>query len=425
MARSEFRRIPGFLALAFFAILAAGCSGSLDPLSPFAILKKIASEELSSTESDPLEPQVAVNPLTGEVFVCWTRDSGDTRELAWRHGNISTFSSEEFITDLDGRRSWNPSICAGPDGRIHLAHMDQKIGGRQKEIYAKAWIDGVWGPDDLLSLADGWTGWDPCVTTYPDGRPAVCWFDHRFKVQHEIMLSVGDGKGGWRPDVRLTNDLFWQYSPVIAVDSANILHLVYVDARTQAALEDTDHFAEGRNLEIYYRTWDGRTLGPELQITNSSLRSIEPDIAVDNTGRAHLVWLDETASGYYQAYYTTVDNGQPSQTITISTPDRRADSPSIACLGSRVFAVVPEYYDPGGPDWGRSDLFIREILPDGQVGPALKLTDRLANLAPRMVPDKTRGALWIAWMEYDDSGLQVETSVNLCAVKAGTSDPDG
>jgi hypothetical protein len=222
--------------------------------------------------------------------------------------------------------------------------------------------------------------------------------------------------------VRLTSDQFWQYSPIIAIDGENILHLTYVDARTQAGLEDTDHFAEGRNLEIYYRTWDGKTLGPELRITNSSLRSIEPDVAVDNMGRAHLVWLDETDSGYYQAYYTTIDNGQQSQTFRISTPGRRAEFPSIACLGSRVFAVVPEYYDPGGPDWGRSDLFVREILPDGQVGPALKLTDRLANLAPKMVPDKMRGALWIAWLEYDGLGLQVITSVHVCAVKVSDRD---
>jgi hypothetical protein len=409
-------RLSEYFVLTLLAALLAGCGAEMDPLSPFATLQKISSQEISTLQTDALDPQIAVNPLTGEIFVCWTRDHGETREIAWRHGNISTFSSEELITDLDGRRSWNPSLCAGPDGKIHLAHMDQKIDDKQKEIYAKTWTDGVWGPDNLLSLADGWTGWDPDVTTYPDGRPAVCWFDHRFKVQHEIMLRVGDGKGGWRPDVRLTKDEFWQYSPTIAVDWKNVLHLAYVDARTQAGLEDTDHYAEGRNLEIYYRTWDGIALSPEIRITDTSLRSIGPDIAVDNTGRAHLVWLDETRSGCYEAYYTWIENEKPSQSVVISTLGRRADLPSIACLGSKVFVVVPEYYDPDGPDGGRCDLFIREVLMDGRAGPALKLTDRSANLVPRMAADTMRGALWITWLEYDDSGSSPETSINVCAV---------
>jgi hypothetical protein len=401
-------------------VLSLCCSGGspLDPTQDFALTNIVGSEVLSSPPVYAYDVQVAVSPLTGEIYCCWVHKEGGVPEVFWRHGRLGSFAPEEAITDLDSQRSFNPSIYAGPDGKVHFAWMDQKV--PMREVYEKTWQSGQWGPEILLSLNDLWTGWDPCVRTYPDGRPVVCWFDHRFDVQHEIMLRVADQKGVWGPDVRMTNDDFWQYCPDIAIDRFGLLHLSYVDAREQPGRADTKHFGEGKNLEIYYRTWDGSVIGPEVRITNTALRSIESRIAVDNEGRAHLIWLDETSNGYYSLYYTSIKNNKPSATHQVTSPGCRGDMSAIACLGNRVFVAYPEFADPHGPETGQAAMCFREIHADGLLGERRFLATTGTNIHPRMVSDPTRRMLWVIWTEYigDDETLETgQSRIHLCAIK--------
>lgn len=391
----------------------------MPPLS-FAALSVVTKEALSTPPGYAYDSHVAVSPATNEIFCCWCTKIGDVPEVVWRQGIPGEFSEPVAITDVDGRRSWNPSLAAGPDGRVHFAHMDQKIDGLQKEIYVKAWSDGSWGSETLLSLDDGWTGWDPDVAVYPDGRPAVCWFDHRFRVQHEILLRVGDGNGNWGPDVRMTKDDFWQYFPDIAIDSDSVVHLSYVDAREQLGDEDVDHYGVGKNLETYYRTWNGTSLSPEVRITWTPLRSVASQIAVDNARKAHLIWLDESAKGWWRLYYTRIESGQPCDPIPVSNTNKRADLSAVACLGSRTFMAYPEYDDPHSPSTGMSRLYVREVLPDGRLGTPLVLAVSGTNVHPRMAADPSRKMLWVIWMEYlgeDETFTTGDSNIWLSGIK--------
>jgi hypothetical protein len=413
------------LFLAVFWSL-AGCGGGSTPVTPpvsFARLTIADREVLSSPPVYAYDAQVAVNPLTGGIFCCWVRELGEAPEIVWRHGLPGAFLVEEAITEVDGEHSWNPSIAAGPDGKVHFAWMDMKDG--YKETHAKTWTGGAWGPEALLSLDDGWSGWDPDMEAFPDGRPVVAWFDHRFNVQHEILMRIGDGSGSWGGDIRLTNDTFWQYVPDIEIGPGDIVHLSYVDAREQdrtgsAIPGEPDHHQPGSNIEIYYRTWSPSGLGPEVRITDTPERSDQSQLAVDDSGKAHLVWLDETESGYFQLYYTSIYNNHPGPTIAVSAPGRRSDLSSITCLGNRTFIAYPEYPDPESEAYAESDLYVREVLSNGSVSLPLVIADSGTNLHPRMVSDPGRGMIWIIWMEYfgDHPALVTgESTIRLCGIE--------
>ncbi|HDS29665.1 MAG TPA: hypothetical protein ENN67_01340, partial [Firmicutes bacterium] len=283
----RFFSFPILITLIFLTV--SGCGGS-DPVTPSKSFAKLTIESRETLSSPPIyayDAQVAVDLLSGKIFACWVQRINGTPEIVWRYGFPGAFGDVEAITEVDGNRSWNPSICVGPDGKIHFAWMDVSVGYR--ETHAKSWHSGVWGKETLLSLDDGWSGWDPDIEVFSDGRPVVAWFDHRFDVQHEILMRIGDGEGNWGDDIRLTNDSYWQYVPDIEIGPDDMVHLSYVDAREQSRTAsvipgEPDHHQPGSNLEIYYRTWKPGKLGPEVRITNTPNRCDQSRLAMDNSG---------------------------------------------------------------------------------------------------------------------------------------------
>ena len=126
-----------FLILLFFPLMLPACGGGnpVDPSDSFALLTLVSTDILSSPPIYAYDTQVTVSPKTGELFCCWARKEGATREIFWRHGSAGSFSDEEAITPLDGVRSFIPALRAGSDGKVHFAFMDERTGFR--EMFAK------------------------------------------------------------------------------------------------------------------------------------------------------------------------------------------------------------------------------------------------------------------------------------------------
>jgi hypothetical protein len=411
-------------ALLMFGIqLSSGCHGSGNPIYPyndFATRSVQLSVVVAGLPEYHYDADVAVDPLSGEIFCCWVKKINGTSEIVWRHGMPGSLGPEEIITPFDGYRSFMPSITAGPDGTIHLAWMDQMIDGKQKEIYWKAWRNGSWGPFSILSLEDGWTGWDPDVETYPDGRPLVAWFDHRFGVQHEILMRIGDGYGFWWPDVRWTNDRHWQTYPDIEVDPEGTVHLVYTDMRhIPDEWGGGPHYAPGKNTEIYYRTWDGN-LSVETRVSNTPHRSLASHMAVDSAGRAHIIWLDDSETDWWVLRYAMVEDGVVGPMQAVSDINHRADIAAIESVGDRVFIVYPEYPDTEGSSLADCMLYVREVLPGRGLGTPLLIADHGTNGYPRAAADVKRGGLWVVWTEYlgdDEEFMEGPSRLHLAGIK--------
>lgn len=400
----------------FFSFL--GCNGtrSINPPCHFAKLDIQYLENIFTVKDLAYDLQVAVSPLNGEIILCWTRKENGVSEIFMKKGFPGSFSGETPVSDIDGMRSFNPALASGTDGTFHLAWMDQKIDGKQKEIYAKSFINNKWTKEALLSLADGWTGWDPDIAVSRDGRPMVCWFDHRFGVQHEIMLAKQDKQGWWSEAVRITNDQYWQYSPQIAIDNENTVHLVYVDAREQEGGIGTDHFAEGKNLEIYYRTWDGLSIGPEKRLTKTPLRSIEPRISIDDFNTLHVIWLDEGNEGYYRLYHK--DTERFDQSVLISSANAKVGCADVTSLRYRTFCAYTEYSvsNPGINDTNR--LVVSEVGINGNDIPRLVVDVKGINHEVGITDDPIRSMIWVAWVQYEPENQNVgKSKVWLCGIK--------
>ena len=103
---------------------------------------------------------------------------------------------------------------------------------------------------------------------------------------------------GWSEDIRITTDSAASFSPAIAVDTTNNVHITWRDRR------------DG-NSEIYYTKLDnsGTTQVDDIRITTDSADSWNPEIAVDTANNVHITWYDNRDGNHdYEIYYTKLDN---------------------------------------------------------------------------------------------------------------------
>jgi len=109
-----------------------------------------------------------------------------------------------------------------------------------------------------------------------------------------FFLFVGVAKAQWMTSQRLTWNSGNSGYPAIAVDDSGRIHVVWHD------------FMPG-NWEIYYRKSadGGSTWMTKQRLTWNSGGSVFPDIAVDSSDDLHVVWFDYTPGNgeiYYKKY---------------------------------------------------------------------------------------------------------------------------
>jgi BNR repeat-containing family member len=164
-----------------------------------------------------------------------------------------------------------------------------------------------------------------------------------------ILLLFQIAQADWTTARRLTWTAGASYSPKIALDSSGRLHLVWYD--------DTP----GHN-EIYYKksTDSGDTWATAKRITWSSGDSQYPALAIDPSDRLHVVWVEDTSGGS-EIYYKRSSDGGGTWTakqrltwagITSSRPDIAVDSLGVIHLVWQDSTGEIHYSkSPDGTNW--------------------------------------------------------------------------
>ncbi len=113
--------------------------------------------------------------------------------------------------------------------------------------------------------------------------------------------------------------------PSAAVDKEGNVHVVWVD--------QTDYSSSGIDQDLFYKKWNVKKhswSNTEVLTPESSLDSIEPDIAIDSAGNVHVVWRDGhdytgTSSPTYDIFYKKwnvyLKNWETTQYISVDSTD--------------------------------------------------------------------------------------------------------
>jgi hypothetical protein len=122
------------------------------------------------------------------LMATWTTDGGDS----WDPDSI-----EYIVTPLEaGPYLYNPSICTGTNGVLHVAYAATPTGGAADTIkYSKGSDHGSsWGTPVQLS----WPGSQPCIACSPDGNIVViCWNETALGHSYICYTYSTNGGNNW------------------------------------------------------------------------------------------------------------------------------------------------------------------------------------------------------------------------------------
>jgi hypothetical protein len=118
----------------------------------------------------------------------------------------------------------------------------------------------------------------------------LIWKDSMAGNNELYYKKSADGGASWSAAQKLTWTSGESHDPNIAIDSNNALYLFWYDYTP--------------NAEIFFKTSadGGASWGPAQRLTWTSGYSSSPAIAIDSNRTIHVVWEDSTP-GNYEVYY--------------------------------------------------------------------------------------------------------------------------
>jgi len=156
----------------------------------------------------------------------------------------------------------------------------------------------VWYPAQRLNwMSEDST--EPAIAIDSSNVIHVVWEDEMNQSWCELYYKQSaDGGNTWSPAKRLTWTLDIDSGcPAIGIDSKDTIHIVYRDKASGPALWWEEY-------EIYHKksTDGGTNWSPAQRLTWIPGNSQYPAIAVDSSDNIHIVWQDNV-SGNYEIYY--------------------------------------------------------------------------------------------------------------------------
>ncbi|MBY8984059.1 MAG: hypothetical protein KGD65_03240 [Candidatus Lokiarchaeota archaeon] len=267
-------------------------------------------------------PDIAIDSL-GYIHVVWADYTDgiwgiDSEIMYAKYTTATGWSNATVISDGYNNAYWNnddssqPAITIDNNDKIHVVFGDNS--------------NGVWGYDSEImytsyTLATGWTNvsiisdgynsiywndgssWDPAIASDNIGNIHVVWEDDTngvWGLDWEIMYAIYKEGLGWSNATIISdgiNDIYWNdgssENSDIAIDSSNIVHVVWDDSTDGAWGSDDEIMYTNYNLPSGWAVPIVISDGYNSIFWNNG-ESVDPSITVDPSGTIHVAWEDDT-----------------------------------------------------------------------------------------------------------------------------------
>jgi len=253
-----------------------------------------AGRRLTWTTEFSQYPAIAVDSLN-RLHVVWQDSLPGNYEIYYvmsEDGGVS-WTSPRRLTWTSGYSKY-PAISIDASDRLHMAWVDETP--LNDEVYYKRSDDGGdnWTAGQRLTWTSGSSS-DLAIVFGSSGNPYLFWDDNSSGLYEVYAKKSEDGGDSWLAAQRLTWTEGSSSSPAVSIDSLGELHLAWED------------FTPGHAEIFYKQSTDGGdswTTGQRL--TWNWGHSYSPSMAADSLDRLHVVWNDETP-GNREIYYIRKD----------------------------------------------------------------------------------------------------------------------
>jgi BNR repeat-like domain len=260
-----------------------------------------------------------------------------------------------------------------------------------------------------------------------------------------LSFFIQTALAGWTPAKRLTWSPGYSEDPSVAVDSADVIHLVWDDDKTgnaeiyyrrspdggttwspakrltwssgfstDAAIgidaDDTIHIAWNSytpfNYEIEYchSTDGGMTWSPAQRLTWNSGKSVFPALGIDSTGTVHIVWEDDTPGNYEIYHKKSTDKGKSwSAAQRLTWNSGGSFVPALATDADDRIHVVWHDYTPG-----KAAVFYKRSLDGGTTwSPVKSLSSTLGNSCSPDISLDANKAIHVVWNDDAPGNFEI------------------
>jgi hypothetical protein len=227
----------------------------------------------------------------------------------------SSFTLPVNLSDsLDS--SQNPCIVRTNDGFLHVVWQEYALGPAYTRGNGTAWQPWEWVvPLGSLGYAS------PALAVDGGGNAHVAMIQGNappYLVAYTTRLATGT----WSLPITLSQALHDSSFPTIAVDNEGGAWVAW-----QTVLSDT-------NTEIYARHRPaGGEWGDLMRVTDNAVQDLDPSLAVDSGGVAHLAWRS-SAAGVYDIFYTRYEGGGWTPAENLSETGFYSVAPGLAADGA-------------------------------------------------------------------------------------------
>lgn len=249
-----------------------------------------AARRLTWTSEVSYHPTIAVDS-NDAIHLVWRDDKSGGAEIYYRKSTDggATWSDAQRLTWTSGG-SFTPAIAAGSGNTIHVVWRDDTPGNPEVFFKKSTNSGNTWSEGQRLTWTSG-ESYLSAIGADLAGAIHVIWFDDTSGNFEVYFKTSKDGGSTWSANKRITWTSDGSYDPALATDSENEVHFVWND------------YTPGNHEVYYRRTgYGGLALGPAGRLTWNSGNSWSPVIALDSIDVIHIVWYDYTP-GNSEIYY--------------------------------------------------------------------------------------------------------------------------
>lgn len=255
-----------------------------------------AAQRLTWTSGNSTRPAIAIDSYN-MIHIVWEDNTPGGTEVYYKGSTDggTTWTSAKRLTWTPGESIF-PAIGIGPGNSVHVVWQDPAP--VYNEIYYKKSTDeGVtWGAVQRLTWTSGMS-YFPDMAVSSDNSVQVVWTDYSPGNAETYFKGSTDGGKTWSGAQRLTWNSSSSFTPAIAIDSNGTTHVIWRDDAT------------GHDEIYYKRSTDGGTTWNSIKrLTWTSSSSLIPAMAIDSNNVIHIVFYS-ASSGNNEIYYKRSPDG--------------------------------------------------------------------------------------------------------------------
>ncbi len=321
--------------------------------------------------------------FNGNLHVVWLDDRDRNFEIYHKTRTGAVWTADERVTD-DPAYSARPNLAVDASGFLHLAWNDERDGN--KEIYHNMW-GGMWGADRRVTQTAG-ESFCSALAAEADTIHMVYMDD----VSGNLQIFYRAFKNNtWTAAVPLTSIATGnRMVPSLDIGPDGTLHVAWWDTRQDTLIG-----------KIYHRRRSGGVWLDEELLTDPENNAMRPSVAVDDSGFAHVAWIDKRGS-FEQIYYRRRGPAGWESEIALTADAATHYHPSIDAAGGEAVLAYWQNVDGGA----NSEIFFRRRVAGSWTGPVRISNAGGASELPCLIAGPNRN-LHLAWVESRDGNQEI------------------